>query len=531
MWKQYLVTGDADFAIGHLKDLVTYYNAYDDHFNSTLGLYWQAPVWDGTEFVAASYEAGPGQEYQGGLGYRPSINSYQYGDARAIANIATLAGDPDTAQSFTQKADALRDAIQTRLWSSQNLFFEHCQRDNNPSASLLGIREYMGFIPWMFGVPANGTYSAAWAALTDSQGFQSSYGPTSVEQRYNGTYGHFMFQADQCCRWDGPSWPFATSQILTAAENLLNDYPAQKYFTSGDYYNLVSTYASTQYRNGVPYVAEAHYPSQDSWLYDAYSHSEDYNHSTFVENIIAGLLGLRAQPNSTLIINPLVPSSWSYFAIENALYHGHNVTVLWDKSGSRYKQGKGFMVWVDGKKVLTRASLAKISVDVGSSTFRPRNSQVNIAANTLFESNGTQTFASFTYSSDDPARVLDGLIFRVGIPQNSRWTSYSTSNPEDWIAIDMREQKSFADVDVYFYADGGGVKIPTSYLLESSNDNATWTSIPQQTRSSAMPTTNARIRITFPQISAQYLRLRAPNAGQGTGWGLSEFQVWTPPPN
>ena len=32
------------------------------------------------------------------------------------------------------------------------------------------------------------------------------------------------------------------------------------------------------------------------------------------------------------------------------MYHGHNVTVVYDKDGSKYKLGKGITVFVDGKK-------------------------------------------------------------------------------------------------------------------------------------------------------------------------------------
>jgi len=49
VWKQYLVTGDLDFALSQLDNLVQYYAGYDTHFNETLNLYWQAPVWDASK--------------------------------------------------------------------------------------------------------------------------------------------------------------------------------------------------------------------------------------------------------------------------------------------------------------------------------------------------------------------------------------------------------------------------------------------------------------------------------------------------
>lgn len=36
-------------------------------------------------------------------------------------------------------------------------------------------------------------------------------------------------------------------------------------------------YATTQHKNGVPYVAESHYPSMDAWSADSTNHSEHYD--------------------------------------------------------------------------------------------------------------------------------------------------------------------------------------------------------------------------------------------------------------
>jgi hypothetical protein len=44
-----------------------------------------------------------------------------------------------------------------------------------------------------------------------------------------------------------------------------------------------------------------------------------------------------------------------------------------------------------------------------------------------------------------------------------------------------------------------------------------------------MPTSsNAETRIDFPSILTSRLRVEAPNSGSGVGWGLSEFEIWTP---
>ena len=58
--------------------------------------------------------------------------------------------------------------------------------------------------------------------------------------------------------------------------------------------------------------------------------------------MITGLIGLRPRLDDTIEINPLIPADkWDWFCLDNVLYHGHNLTILWDKNGDRYHCGKG----------------------------------------------------------------------------------------------------------------------------------------------------------------------------------------------
>ncbi len=522
VWKQYLITGDRNFTTGHLDNLVKQYRAWDSHFNPDLGLYWQVPVWDATEYTAASYESPSGDAYHGGAGYRPTINAYQYGDARAIAAVASLTGDVELQMEYEQRAESLQKALEAHLWNENQQFFMH--RDRDYQQKLLEDREIMGFLPWMFNMPSSNFSTEPFKQLMDNEGFASTYGPTTLEQRSK----WYMYEADGCCRWDGPSWPFATSQTLAAVETLLHEYQ-QSTITSSDYVNLLETYAKTLYKDGKPYVAEAHHPTEDRWIYDGRDHSEDYNHSTFVDNVLAGLLGLRGQSENSLTIRPLVPSSWAYFAIENLAYHGRSLTVLWDESGTRYNQGKGFKVFIDGSIVLERDYVEEATVKVTPAIPVPPAAKVNIAANTQGFAELSQAFASYTSPFDDPMRAIDGNIWRTAVPSNTRWTSYQSPNATDYFGVDLRQTQSVCDVRLYFYDDDDGVRIPDSYDLQylQQNGSVEWASVPGQRRSKTPTSSNDEIRVTFPALAASQLRVLAPNPSAGKGWGLSELQVWT----
>ena len=81
--------------------------------------------------------------------------------------------------------------------------------------------------------------------------------------------------------------------------------------------------------------------------------------------MVTGLMGLRPRQDNVLEVNPLVPENqWDWFCMDGIPYHGKSVTILWDKDGKHFKKGKGFQVFVNGKKVASSAHLQKIEVEL-----------------------------------------------------------------------------------------------------------------------------------------------------------------------
>ena len=209
------------------------------------------------------------------------------------------------------------------------------------------MRELAGYVPWYFNLPDDREdYGASFSQLLDKDGFLAPYGPTTAEQR-NPDFMAIIYNVD--CRWDGPSWPYATSQTLVAAANLINNYRYNGDFEKEDWYDMLLTYAKSQYKDGSSWIAENLHPLTGEWIVD-YPRSMNYNHSSFQDHVITGLCGIRpSEREDAVIINPLVgEDDLSYFVIENVLYRGRNLTVLYDKDGSRYGIGAGFKVFVDG---------------------------------------------------------------------------------------------------------------------------------------------------------------------------------------
>ena len=511
-------TGDTTELVAMLPDLVRQYRGWDGQYNGRLGLYWSVPVWDAMEFSASSYRSS--DPYHGGAGYRPTLNSYQYGDAVAISRIAALAGDSSTAAEYTRRASALKTAMAAHLWDPTRDFYFHVARDANPRDLPLDTREEIGFIPWAFDAAPVG-YESAWSQLFDPQGFASAYGPTTAERRSP----LFMNEAGNCCRWDGPSWPFATSQTLTGMANLLDDYPAQNVVTAEQYATQLHTYAATQFRNGQPYVAEGHSPDDPSWIYDGFDHSEDYNHSTFDDLVISGLIGLRPADGDRLPIKPLVPASWDHFALENVPYHGHNVTVAYDNDGSHYGIGTGMSVFVDGVRVVRTPTVKPVTVTIPAAPAAAADRHlVNDAANPL-RTGYPKPIASYTWRGDDPWNALDGKVFFDEVPEDTRWTNYSSPNAQDWYGVDFGAPTPVTDVRWYGYDDGGGVRPAAAFQVQYLV-GSTWRNVPGQERASTTPVGNGLNRITFPAVTTTQLRLVFTNPS-GAFVGVTEFQAWS----
>ena len=85
---------------------------------------------------------------------------------------------------------------------------------------------------------------------------------------------------------------------------------------------------------------------------------KDYNHSTYCDLVISGLVGLRPRADDTVEVNPLVPGSWNFFCLDQVRYHGRWLTILWDKTGERYHRGTGLRVFADGKEIAASETLS-----------------------------------------------------------------------------------------------------------------------------------------------------------------------------
>ena len=347
--KRYFVNNDLAFIKNIFPDLELDYAAWEQEKKLPDGLFWQYDVRDAMEETISGgrREKNP----------RPSINAYMYGNASAMAIMGALVDgklfDSPFFKKYVSKSDSILSNVQEKLWNPKNEFFEVRKEQGD---TLANVREEIGFIPWYFSLP-DSQYNVAWKWVIDKKTFNAPFGITTADR------SHPQFRTHGCCNceWDGAVWPFATSQTLTAMANLLNNYK-QDYVADSNYFSLLNTYVESQYYRGRPYIGEYLDETTGYWLKGDQERSRYYNHSTFNDLIITGLVGLRPRADDTIEVNPLLPDNkWDWFCLDNILYHGKIVTIIWDKDGTKYKKGKGLSVWVNGKKVASSLKLEKVT--------------------------------------------------------------------------------------------------------------------------------------------------------------------------
>ncbi len=531
IWNWCMTNGNLQPAQELLPQLTANYEGWEqERYDAATGLFWQVADKDGME--------GP----IGGHGFRPTINSYMYGDAVAISRIAKSAGQSALAEKYRRKAEALKQVVQEKLWHPEHEFFEvregigsmgllgwringdaaltrqalptasvpapakslaslngafeprkswdwaapHLKFEDAPGKYRMGteewvqydlprpesvtstqvyllgghlmdvpqsvrvlyrvdgqwreipgtrggveakdkwnqitfppvitdglrlefklrgfdrarlglrnVRELLGYVPWYFDLP-DARYAVAWRQLTDAQGFAAPYGLTTAEQRHP----EFRIRYDgHQCLWNGPVWPFATSQTLTALANLLNG-PEQAVVNKRVYFDAITVYArshSMTLPDGriVPWIDEDQNPYTGDWIArtcllnwektspeilkgkgNTAQRGKDYNHSTFCDLVISGLVGLRPEQGDRVVVNPLLPDrTWAWFCLDHVPYHGRSLTILWDSTGKKYGRGKGLRILCDGEEIASAETLQRVEGRLPERRVSPQQSE------------------------------------------------------------------------------------------------------------------------------------------------------------
>ncbi len=511
VYARYLVNKDSSFAIQQLDSLKKLYNDWSDHWDSSKNLYWIAAMPDATEYTIASVDASNGTGgFDSGEAFRPTINSYMYGNAMAISHIADMKGDNATSKEYLQKAIGLKTNVEHDLWNDSLQHFTDRFKQNNQYVhywNFIRGRELAGMIPWYFNLPDdNSKYNVAWKHVTDTSQLSGEYGFRTNEPSYQYYFKQFVFyEGQRGSQWNGPSWPYQSSQVLTGMANELNNYK-QNVITNSDYVKLLRLFAQQHYLpNGKLNLVENYDPNLGGPIV-YYYWSNHYNHSSFNNLVITGLCGIRPSGSDTLVINPLVDSSIKYFCLDGVQYHGHDVTVVYDKDGSKYKLGKGLVVFVDGKKTGLIKKENRYAVVIGAPVIKHAMKEpVDYALNITRTGYPVPSASANTIPDTSLYQAIDGRIWYFTEITN-RWTTAGSTSNNDWYALDFGQAHELSRIKIYLVDDGITFGVPENISIEYKSGNK-WIPVKFKENNQAKLIGNTVNEIAFDKVKADAMRI------------------------
>ena len=537
------VTGNPAPALRHLDAMEHVYNLWDDHFDAGRNLYWIEPIADATEYTISSIDAsGAGftnhpfkrdaeNGFLGGFAFRPSINAYQFANAEAIAHLADEAHQSTVAAEYRGRAERIRAAVLQQLWNPQLQHFTDIYQRSTPfvtAGTFIRGRELVGYTPWMFGlVPTYGAtqpYSAAWQHALNTSQLAGPFGlrtnePTYAKYMVQYRYDHATGLPE--CQWNGPSWPFQTSQTLTAMANTLGSNGASVApVTRDDFVHLLRQSTQQHFLSpGHPDLEEDYNPDTGRPIVGL-PRSHHYNHSTYVDVVLTGLLGIRPQADDAIEIDPLLPTVAGrerpihYFALQHLAYHGHNLTIVYDDTGSRYHAGAGLSLFSDGLRIAGPAPLGRMSVRLPHRTPKPLpllpvDVAVNVWARPPSQFETQLPIASASDASDDAHlyEAIDGRAWFFPEIANGWSPALNTGSTNPiWYAVDLRTPRRVFAAEADFFEGGQSFSAPQSWRLQALQ-NGTWNDVAAPQLPAGAEPVNGPRQIAFAPIMAQHFRI------------------------
>jgi hypothetical protein len=492
VWQGYLVDGVAKDAVAKLDAMQRQYGTWITSYDASKGLYYVEPLLDATEYTISSIDASGGYDgFTGGDSFRPSINSFQYANARAIASLAALKGGMNsTVQEYEAKAEALKMRVQEALWNTTFEHFIDRYQVNNTNVTYWDFirgRELVGMVPWTHDLPDDtAAYAQAWSHVLNNSQLLGEHGLRTVEPSYEYYMRQYRYDAptgNRECQWNGPIWPFQTTQVLAGLSNFLDHYEqgaATGVIDSSDYVKLLKQYAQL-HRNpetGILDLEEDYFPDTALPIVGL-KRSHHYFHSGFNDLILSGLVGIRPSADDVLEVNPLADSTVLYFRADHILYHGHEIAVQWDVDGSRYGT-TGLTIEVDGKVVASSPALGRLRVPLTRASPAPITRKIAKS----IQLNATYPYPRGSVSVGNASKTeiygsIDGRIwFFPETDIANGWSTPTGNGTEVWFQVDFGAETTISSVELAFFANlEQDFDVPEKYRVQVASENSSWVDV------------------------------------------------------
>ncbi|NUM55025.1 MAG: hypothetical protein HUU46_15365 [Candidatus Hydrogenedentes bacterium] len=373
VWDAYCVHPDAKrlklWADALKKNVDGWLATYDTDNDGLLTVdshWWTGMEWQPSFFYFKDFDKDKQDQHL----ERVDLTAYVHGNARNLARILDAVGDKEGAKKYEDIAAKIRGAVERVMWDGASSFFYSVEPVTGEKAM---VKEVIGVYPFyfsMFDADAGKPYLAAWNSILDPEEFWTAWPVASATKKCRAYSQDVNFNGKRVggCMWNGPTWPHANSIVLSAMAAALREFPESP-LSADRMYELFKSFTMAQFKDkdtNYPWTGEYYNGNTAEWRTD----QRDYNHSTYIDILIADIAGLRPRNDDVLEVHPLISAQMPPFVIDGIRYRDHDISMLWlpNESGETQPDNlKGFRIYVDGKLVhhnLENAERIKIGQEI-----------------------------------------------------------------------------------------------------------------------------------------------------------------------
>ena len=371
---------------------------------------------------------------------------------------------------------------------------------------------------------------------------------------------------------------------LRLYESALRTYDKEQTYITDD---MLAMMAEWMAWNVYPDAGDVRYPNNnefhniDGRTYENYYRSWIYHNilGNYTYLFIEDMAGIQPRSDEKIELSP-IDFSYDHFMVNNVRYHGHDLTVVWDKpdDGKTWYNEcpEGYSLYIDGTLAFTLKDLAHVVYDSATKEISFPDGAVEIVTNNggaaiptamntaiteekvlnMLEKSGVhgmtnlaegaEVTATFTpdkaraaswaekhradgsdstskavnETAPDPQAVVDGTT--VDMPF---WGNYGSVNERDSLTLKLSSKQTVDMATLYFYNDRqtNGYSEPSKFAVEYWDGEA-WQSVRQQTRTPSAPRANYNA-VYFAPVETDQFRFTFTNKDKGFT-AVTEIQLF-----
>ena len=371
---------------------------------------------------------------------------------------------------------------------------------------------------------------------------------------------------------------------LRLYESALRTYDKEQTYITDD---MLAMMAEWMAWNVYPDAGDIRYPNNnefhniDGRTYENYYRSWIYHNilGNYTYLFIEDMAGIQPRSDEKIELSP-IDFSYDHFMVNNVRYHGHDLTVVWDKpdDGKTWYNEcpEGYSLYIDGTLAFTLKDLAHVVYDSATKEISFPDGAVEIVTNNggaaiptamntaiteekvlnMLEKSGVhgmtnlaegaEVTATFTpdkaraaswaekhradgsdstskavnETAPDPQAVVDGTT--VDMPF---WGNYGSVNERDSLTLKLSSKQTVDMATLYFYNDRqtNGYSEPSKFAVEYWDGEA-WQAVRQQTRTPSAPRANYNA-VYFAPVETDQFRFTFTNKDKGFT-AVTEIQLF-----